>query len=234
MNEKLNALLKKTNIVAVIASEKDASVALDNPDTADIFEWRVDYSSSIITEDAMKELARLNRPIIVTVRDAKEGGKQASWGVEERTALYRLNMPLATFVDIEASTADSLKDVIVEAKKADVGIIISQHFFQNLWFTALVDAGLKTYRKFGGDIFKVALLPNDNMEFADFIKQMFVMSQLRNICLAPMAMGDKFGKVSRLLFAQNGSPLVYGHLGEAHVRGQWHVKELRDLLNRLE
>jgi 3-dehydroquinate dehydratase-1 len=50
--------------------------------------------------------------------------------------------------------------------------------------------------------------------------------------LAVMAMG-RFGKVSRLLFAQAGSVLNYGYLATANAPGQWPAARLRELFAEL-
>jgi 3-dehydroquinate dehydratase-1 len=236
MNKKLlNELLSKTNIVGVIASEQDMKVAFKNMNIADIFEWRVDCSPSEYTEDGIKEMHMLKQPIIVTVRDASEGGKQPSWKTDNRKGIYRRHMHLATFIDIEASTASDLKDVIDEAKEAGVGVIISQHFFQGPWSPRLVNNGVSAYLKFGGDVFKTALVPDSFEEVSKFFDCVARFRRVyENNRIAPMLMGTKYGKVSRLLFSRAGVPFVYGHLGAAQVEGQWHVSELREMLARLD
>jgi 3-dehydroquinate dehydratase-1 len=47
-----------------------------------------------------------------------------------------------------------------------------------------------------------------------------------------MAMG-RFGKVSRLLFAQAGSVLNYTYLGSANASGQWPALQFRQRLAEL-
>ncbi len=50
--------------------------------------------------------------------------------------------------------------------------------------------------------------------------------------LSVMGMG-KYGKVSRLLFAQAGSVLNYGYLGSAQVAGQWPAVVLKQRIREL-
>lgn len=51
--------------------------------------------------------------------------------------------------------------------------------------------------------------------------------------IAVMGMGP-MGPVSRLLYSQLGSCLVYGYLGEEETApGQWHVSLIKETLRRL-
>lgn len=122
MKKRISDFLDKTNVVGVIASEKDARIALQDPTVADIFEWRVDCAPGSFME---ANIRKLKKPIIVTVRDAKEGGKQP-WTCAARADLYKRYASLATFFDIEASTAMKLSDVIAgDASRFGTGLIIS-------------------------------------------------------------------------------------------------------------
>lgn len=230
MNEKLNCLLGRTNTVGVIASKEDLKIALRNPDIADIFELRIDC---FVSSKGAEALHRLGKPMIVTVRDANEGGKRPDWTVETRKALYRKHMKYATLVDVEASTAMKLKEIIDEAKSQGRGVIMSLHVFDGVWRTQLVEYALRLCRDMNGDIFKIAIQLMEFPEFNEFLVHIDnIAPRMFPVQLAPMAIG-KYGKVSRLLFAENGSPLVYGYLAEARVPGQWHVSEIREMMKRV-
>lgn len=225
-------ILSRTNIVGVVASEADSEIAWGNPFSVDIIEWRVDRCRSETVQGRMKTLpSRL--PLIITVRDRREGGAQRL-EASERVSMYKEYMPLASFVDIEASTADELGEIIKIAKDEGVGVIISQHCFCGPWDEVLTERAAEICHQLQGDIFKVVLLPDSFNEFGRFITCVgHLQTNLFPMRIAAMAIGKKFGKVSRLLFAAAGSPLVYGYFGEECVEGQWHVANLRGLLAKI-
>ncbi|MDE1975594.1 MAG: type I 3-dehydroquinate dehydratase [Patescibacteria group bacterium] len=229
MKRQLNELLEMANIVGVIASKEDARVAIANPDIADIFEWRVDCEPHIRAE--IRELCGSHsRPVIITVRDASEGGRQSDWNADTRMALYREHMPLATFIDVEASTADIMIDVIREAKSLGVGIIISQHAMNGPWSPSMSYVIARKAKLLGCDIFKLAIVPDSFEEFAEFVLCASNIMSDHKLIVAPMAMGDSFGKVSRLLFAKAGAVLMYTSLAQSVVRGQWNASEIRQMV----
>ena len=231
MNTKIKRLVNHVNIVGVIASSEDLKVALANPHIADMYEWRVDFYQSTTVEPGLRSL---RKPIILTVRDPDEGGKEWGWTLGRRAALYEQYMRLATFVDVEACNAEAFARVIRKAKEAGVGVIISQHVFDKTpWSPELTESAAKICFDRKGDIFKTVLLPDGPVEFFQF---MICASRLETkyfpMKIAPMAIGKQYGQASRVLAGRTGSPLVYGHLGNAKVEGQWHVSEIRDILEK--
>jgi 3-dehydroquinate dehydratase-1 len=228
---KIDRLLEKTNIVGVIASERDMGLALENPDDADVAEWRVDCIPNDEIELGLREL---KKPVIITVRDAKEGGKQASWGIEDRAEKYRryMRMGLAAFVDIEASTAESLRDVILEAREAGIGVIISYHDFEKTpsnWELIKIH---RLCQGISGDVLKIAVVAQTMADLTLLARFAWSVRNDYRTKVAAMAMG-KLGKISRLMSGFDGAPLVYSCFGEAHVEGQWRASELREILGKL-
>ena len=231
MNTKIRHILDRVNIVGVIASSADLKLALADPHIADIYEWRVDYYQSADVEHLLR---MLRKPIIVTVRDQSEGGLRHDWGIDKRVALYLQYMPIATFVDIEASTASALVKVIKRAKDAGVGVIISQHVFDTAWAPTLTDRAAEICVAHEGDLFKTVLLPDGPAEFYQFMSCVHRLETTYfSLKIAPMAIGKQFGKTSRVLACMNGSPLVYGSLNRPAVEGQWRVSDIREILDKV-
>jgi len=177
-------------------------------------------------------LKSLHKPIILTVRDPREDGRELEWSVSRRAALYGQYMRLATFVDVETSAATDLLGVIRRAQRLGIGVIMSQHVLnKGSWSLELTEQAAKICHQVGGDVFKTVLLPDSKTQFYQF---MMCVDRLERkyfpMKIAPMAIGKEFGKASRILAGMNGSPLVYGHLGSAVVEGQWHVSDIRDIL----
>ena len=222
-------VLNKTNIVGVIASDEDARVAWGNPTIADVFEWRLDYCMSPETVTRVMEIMSF-RPVIITVRDHREGGKQ-EWDAATRIALYKKYMHLACFIDVEASTAHEMTEVIELAQREGVGVIISQHVFDGLWTPSQTTVWAQVCTRVKGDIFKVALLPDSLAEYGEFLACVGILkSNMYPIRVTSMAIGTQYGKISRIVAALDGAVLVYGYLNKAPVEGQFQVQELKMLL----
>ena len=234
MNLKTRKLLNHTNTVGVIASMKDLQFASANRTAADILEWRIDC---VQNPSIMPSLRFLNRPLILTVRDASERGKEPSWGFERRAWLYRHYLSTAgsipKLVDIEASTAIALQSTIAHAKREHgAGVIISCHRFDMKSLLSKLDEAAQICHKVGGDVLKLAVEINSLDDFAKFLTYVTRIQRRTSIPIAVMAMG-KFGKVSRLFFGMNRTPLVYGYLAEAAATGQWHVSEIKGMIARV-
>jgi|SRR3989344_632379 len=226
-----NAIIRldRINTVGVIASLADLQVASLDPSVADLFEWRVDSS---LDEGVEQGIRYLEKPIILTVRDWKEGGRQSGWGTVKRCALYEQYLDVASLIDVEASTISKLSSVVEVAKSHGKGIIISYHKLNNVPCDYEVRHHIDTHLKFGGHVFKVAVTPNSFEELCWFFERVVHWEKSYNIRIAPMAMG-RFGRLSRLMAGFNRSPLIYGYLGEVSVAGQFKVSEIREMLERV-
>jgi 3-dehydroquinate dehydratase type I len=235
----IKKILSRTNVVGVIASLADLQMAVDRPDDADIYEYRADKVPQLAFHNAVKNFSeRNNKPIILTFRHTSEGGERDSWGGKSRTEILMDFMPIATFIDIEAATAEHNADLIEHAKQSGVGVIISDHILNEAYNTERTDAALAICRKYYGDVFKIALNPKSLTQFGEFIADVselieWELSRVDPTSIAAMAIGDKYGKVSRLLFGTNKSPFVYGSLSRGVVAGQWPVGEIRKMLAKM-
>ncbi|MEN9912962.1 MAG: hypothetical protein RLY66_370 [Candidatus Parcubacteria bacterium] len=227
MKTKLKKILGRTNVVGVIASEDDLWLAVDHPGSIDLFELRADkYAPN------KRLLKKLERPLIITVRCAGERGN-APLDPRKRIALYLRYLDLATLIDVEASTAIQMKQVIDKAKKQGVGLIISLHVFESPFDPLDVCNAAVACTVQRGDIFKVAFFPDTLAELGQFITCAGSLEARYGIPVAAMAMGPAYGKVSRLLFGSAKTTLVYGFLSGKVVSGQWKASEIRERLAEL-
>jgi 3-dehydroquinate dehydratase type I len=223
-------------IVGVIATREDLMIALRNPHIADIFEWRVDclYGSWVT-----RLIKRLKKPLILTVRDPREGGKRIVWDHKRREQLIRKYMQFAAFVDIEAFNAIRLYKLICDIKSVGIRVIISCHSIDPLPFKFIqpnLRWAVEVRDAVRDDILKVALhivRSADMDDLESWAKPIFARSETYGR-FTPMAVGKKFGKSSRLKFAGYGAMLVYTYIGSAVVDGQWHAEEMLQLLRKLK
>src|SRR5450756_763046 len=227
MKEELKKALEKTNVVGVIACNKGMRMAENHPDSANVYEWRVDCVQGGYIE---KALPLLKRQIIVTVRDKNEGGQRPDLLNDDRAALYLRHIPLATFIDIEVSTASNNIHVIKAAKAQGVGVILSYHHFGGvpLFDAVEFERILELHQEFSGDILKVAVACESMRDLERLMTCVSYARECTKVRIAPMAMG-KYGAVSRILFGMSGSPLVYGYLSKPQVPGQLHVTKIREM-----
>ena len=94
---------------------------------ADILELRADTfpdASPGTMETVIRELKKLGKPLLLTIRSRKEGGAR-TMGDRQRERLYAALMPLADAVDIELSSGAILGNVVESAKSHNKKVIIS-------------------------------------------------------------------------------------------------------------
>ena len=185
----------------------------------DWLELRVDHFFPILTPLRLKA-QKLAIPLILTVRHASEGGKGVGMTLRQRRAIYGDFMDIAGMVDIELRQAAAMKDVIREAKRAGLGVILSFHDFHRTPDPVKLRELALRAAETGADICKIATTTRTAADLAKLID--FLANEKAPLPLSVMGMGI-FGKISRLVLAQAGSCLNYGYLGTPNASGQWPV-----------
>ena len=194
----------------------------------DWLELRVD---GLLQELSPEELQSIRSPwpILLTVRDSREGGLYDFSSVKERARLAHQLLPLASAVDWEVEYMKEAPELIAAAKSAGVPVIASAHDFQQTPDFSLLQEKERYARELGADIVKFAFRlqrAEDMLVGVELLRQ-------RSGPMAVMGMGE-LGAVSRLLYAQHGSCLVYGYIGDAPTApGQWSAHQFRRALARL-
>jgi 3-dehydroquinate dehydratase-1 len=163
---------------------------------------------------------------ILTIRDPKEGGRP-SLSEKERLNLFERLLPHVEYIDIELRNFSLYSEVISAARAAAKQLIISVHDFEQTPSEEQMERWAnESEAQYPGAIFKISTQLNSWEELVRLGN--FLVGQSR-IKVAAMGMGP-FGKISRLLFAQLGSELIYTACGEAALPGQWDFRTLRSLL----
>lgn len=223
-----NKLFPKPQVVGTVHSVRSLKTALHlDPQAVDFFEVRVD--AFVGREDEiLAQLPQLKKPLIITVRDFREGGAQVITR-EAKGRLWKKFLPHAALIDVELISVKHLADIIGFARDAGKRIIISHHDFKSTPPLARLNAFCKSARDAGADILKVATVIQTTGDLAVLLA--FQQAQ-KTLPLSLMGMG-RFGKISRLLFAQAGSVLNYGYLDKPQVSGQWPAVLLRQRIDEL-
>ena len=197
------------------------------PSQCDILEIRLDGMAE--HREALElELDRFQDfPLLFTARSAAEGGA-AVLSVNERADLLMSVADRATWIDVELASYDELAKTIHRIRSRNVGLILSYHNFdetpEEFDMQRLINLAEEA------DIVKLAVHHKSVKDFplcTSLLKR-------NSHPLSIMGMGP-LAPVSRLLYAQHGSLLNYGYLGnEPTAPGQWHAKLLKEAIAALE
>ncbi len=218
-------------VVGTVHSESSfrAARALPAPPAApDLLELRVDHFAAA-PQALTALLDDCARGVIVTVRDAGEGG-HGQLDLPARQALYERFLPFAHYVDLELSSLPGLPSIAAQARRTGGGLIASHHDFLAMPSLARLRALAGQAADAGAALFKVAARVERPEELTALLE--FLGTEKR-LPLAVMGMG-RFGRISRLAAAACGSRLNYGYLGDAaQVPGQWPAAVLRARIDEL-
>ena len=183
---------------------------------ADIVELRIDYIKNV---DLKRLLEKRTKPVIVTNRPIREGGK-FDGSEEERIALLKLAVRLqADYVDVEHDGIQHIRRDTVH--RVPTKIIVSYHNFRETPGD-LTDI-YKRLSQSGADIVKIVTHANgitDNIRIYQLLQQ----SQMPVISFC---MGE-LGIISRILYKRFGSYLTFASLrtGKESAPGQINIHEL--------
>lgn len=193
----------------------------------DILEVRLDGMPSHI--DTLNiELDRFNDfPLLFTARCASEGGL-SDLSSRERAKLLTEVSKRAAWIDVELASYADMKDTLHQIRSEGVGLILSYHNFtetpQTSQLQDIVDLAGEA------DIIKIAVQHNNASDLTGCVETL----QNNDHPMSMMGMGP-LAPVSRLLYAQHGSLLNYGYLGNTETApGQWPAKLLREAIATLQ
>ncbi len=193
----------------------------------DILEVRLDGMPSHI--DTLNiELDRFKDfPLLFTARCPSEGGL-SELSANDRAQLLSQVSKRATWIDVELASYPDMKDTVHEIRSEGVGLILSYHNFtetpQTSHMQDIVDLAEEA------DIIKIAVQHNHASDLTRCVEIL----QNNQQPMSMMGMGA-LAPVSRLLYAQHGSLLNYGYLGNTETApGQWPAELLRNTIASLE
>jgi 3-dehydroquinate dehydratase-1 len=198
------------------------------PGEVDSLEIRVDAFAGDPAA-VIRVLPRLRVPLIITVRHPAEGGAHGL-SSRQRRDLFAQFLPFAALIDIELRSLENLASTVAEARRAGVKLIASTHFFHRTPSAAELQNSIRRAQAAGADIAKLAALAATPAALARLLA---LFSRQQPLPLSVMGMG-RFGKISRLLFAQAGSFLNYGYLDQPNASGQWEAIVLKKRILELE
>ncbi|MEB2309973.1 MAG: shikimate dehydrogenase [Candidatus Brocadiaceae bacterium] len=185
---------------------------------ADIIEVRLDY---IKNPDLKRILQRRTKPLIITNRPDREGGR-FNGSEEERIAVLKHAIQLqADFVDIEHDSIHNLcRDTGLHVPSSKTKFIVSYHNFRET-----PDDLISLYQRLSqsdADTIKIVTHANS---ITDNIKIYRLLQQARRPLIS-FCMGE-YGIISRILYKRFGSYLTFASLrkGKESAPGQITIQE---------
>lgn len=215
-------IIAKTNDEAL---EKMAAASK----VADLIELRIDY---LTDPDLPRLLEKKPKPVIVTCRTQKDGGKyntEHEGGAEDkRVAMLCDALKIgADYVDIEFDAPENSRRGILEAASSSSQVILSYHDFDGVPddLESLKDRMVSSAP---GAIIKLAVFANavtDNLPVLNLLK-----NKKEGEKIAAFCMGEN-GEISRILCPVFGGAFTFGSLGpgEESAPGQVPASVLKEI-----
>ncbi len=218
-----------------VASVASAAL-LDYPFSAaesDIIEFRLDGLVPQLSKVKEVLLKLKNSPLqtLITARCNNEGGAGGDneLTIEQRSQLIKGLAPLATFVDIELANYEIMGEAAEYAQSMNSLVIASFHDFKRTPDADVLRDKINQATDSGADIAKIAVYHNCVEDIFSCAK---VLQESQSIAVSIMGMGP-LAPTSRLLYAQLGSVLNYGYLGDKPTApGQWPSRLLHEAISK--
>lgn len=212
--------------------EAQAKAAQESPQ-ADLVELRLD---PLRLDDWLGALAGVRtlvqKPLIVTIRTAREGGEVAlDDGTYRDAGLALLQQGGVDALDIQwrtdASVVRTLRDA---AKRAGAAALFSEHHFDGTPDRHTMVEALHGMLDAGADIAKLAVMPHNRQDAANLLLATAEVHDARpDATLITMSMG-RDGAVTRYCGGPFGSAATFGTLSAASAPGQPPAARLREKL----
>lgn len=204
-------------VVSFTDQISDAGLSAAAQDGLDVAEVRIDRFQELSASYVEHQLRRFaSLPTIATIRTSDEGGDWAGDDAE-RLALFRATAPLVDAVDIELSSSSLLEPVATEAHSRGCMVIVSNHNFDTTPSSDQLADMVDRAKAVGADLVKLSAWVESEDEFKRLAEFTIEHSDAG---LVVIAMGPRFGALSRVFFPAIGSRLTYAHNGHYAVSGQ--------------
>jgi 3-dehydroquinate dehydratase-1 len=204
---KLNTLLKTT---------------LKRSDYAEIrFDFMEPNKIPIALNLVKKHLSRC----VCTLRSRSEGGKFSS-SEKNRISILKLIAEYDPYLlDVEYNTIRKSKALQKYLKKTKTNLLISWHDFAKTPNTSFLKTLAKKMTKFSKNI-KIVTTARS---IKDTLSILSLYKSQSNTNLIAFAMGD-YGRMSRILCTNLGSPYMYVSLGKPVAPGQFSLDEIKSIV----
>ncbi len=191
---------------------------------SDYAEIRFDFMEPNKVPIALNLVKKYLNRCICTLRPRSEGGK-FSGSEKNRISILKL---IAKYnphlLDIEYNTIRQNKDLYKYLKNTKTNLLISWHDFSKTPNASFLKTMAKKMTKFSKNI-KIATTANS---IKDTLNVLALYKSQKSTNLIAFAMGD-YGRMSRILSTQLGSPYTYVSLGKPIAPGQFSLNEIKSM-----
>lgn len=189
---------------------------------ADLIEIRRDLMQGNPVPHLRQLRDRTGTPWIATVRTKAEGGRFSGTPGEWRAQIDPL-LPLADIIDIEYSC----REYAPELRAAGKTIIASYHTHEMPTLQEMV--AIERRLRSCGDIPKIVVQPRTENDVIALLS--FTLGVSGPVVVS--IMGARF-RYARAILPLFGSEMVFCHAGTPTAEGQYHVRELKELMALLK
>ncbi len=209
--------------------------------SADLVEIRIDYYEHCTDVESVKKLLNqikkvMEQPIIFTLRTAEEGGELDISKEDYQEYLKNIIATgLIDMIDVELFKGDIIvKDIVWEAHKSGVKVILSNHDFNKTPVKIEIIARLVRMQSLNADIAKIAVMPSSIDDLLTLLSATHeVNSQFGEIPIVTMSMGA-MGMLSRVTGQIFGSTITFGAAEQVSAPGQLEIEELKTILEMMD
>jgi len=192
---------------------------------SDYVELRLDFMKSSKVPLALNLVKRDLKRCICTLRPKSEGGK-FSGSEKNRISILKLVAEYNPYLlDVEYNTIRKNKDLHQYLKRSKTELLVSWHDFKKTPNTSSLKKMANKMFKFSKNI-KIVTTARS---IGDSTKVLSLYKNVpKNGNLVAFAMGD-YGRMSRILCTQIGSPYTYVSLGKPIALGQFSLDEVKSI-----
>ena len=196
---------------------------------SDICEIRLDLMDSFQIDSILKSA---EKPVIVTCRSEKEGGKSKADPSDMADILITASKEGAAYIDVELNLPDKLIQKIIQ-NRGDCSIIISSHIMDDTPSMNDLELLLNESISAGGDIVKIVATAKkwqDNLRMLELVNK----AREQGINIISFCMGS-LGRISRMCSLLMGGYLTFASLdtGQESAPGQMTVHEMKKAIEIL-
>ncbi|MEK4668940.1 type I 3-dehydroquinate dehydratase [Niallia sp. FSL R7-0271] len=226
------------SLVGETASQLKKEAEFLMSEGVDVIEWRVDFFEN---GDDVNEVLRTltyirnwigDTPLVFTFRSKKEGGEREI----EREAYSMINKAAASsgaadLIDVELfGQEEDVVELIKFAHDHQVAVILSNHDFGQTPAKEEIIARLKKAQELGGDLPKIALMPQSMQDVITLLDAVNTMKEkYADRPIIAMSMGGQ-GAISRIAGEAFGSALTFGAAKKASAPGQIPIGKLKQAM----
>jgi 3-dehydroquinate dehydratase-1 len=191
---------------------------------SDYIEIRFDFMEPNKIPIALNLVKKQLPRCICTLRPRKEGGKFSSSEKNRISILKLIAEYNPHLLDVEYNTIRKNKDLQKYLKKTKTNLLISWHDFIKTPNITYLKSLRKKMTKFSKNIKIVTTAKS----MKDTLGILSLYKFQTNANLIAFAMGD-YGRMSRILCTQLGSPYTYVSLGKPIAPGQFSLDEIKSI-----